>query len=138
MLESEIPPDIPQESKRILRERYPNFCEECGTAYTVAGGWQRLEPGKGLWYEHIDAVLMCPECGTKRMHMSGIDKEKGQRYYRDAPRRYDKEFQGIVGYCEHHGEMKVTKDIESAEGKPLRQYKCPECDRGMAITKTET
>ena len=133
MLEKNIPDNVPEVTRQILADRYPNYCETCGREVILAGGWQRLEPGKGLFYEHIDVVLTCLNQCFKRTMMSGLDQAKGLEYYQDAPRRYDAEFEGVIGYCEHHGETKVTKDIESADGSPLRQYKCPDCDRGMAV-----
>lgn len=142
MLESNIPDDVEARVEEILVERYPNFCDECGSEIVLAGGWQRLTPGKGLWYDHVDVVLTCSrdDCDRpKRIHMSGLDQLEGQAYYRDAPRVYREEFAGVRFYCEHHGDeyVTVTKDIEGSDGRPLRQWKCGECDRGTAMVAVD-
>lgn len=135
MLDSEIPDGIDGQARQILRERYPNYCHDCGNPVILAGGWQRLQPGKGVWYDHIDAVLTCPEDCWRQTFMSGLDREEGLQHYVESDvdeERHSRLFGDVVGYCEHHGAMKVTKDIQGTVG-PLRQFKCPECDRGMAL-----
>lgn len=138
MLSSEIPDDAPTETKEILAERLPNYCGDCGQATVLAGGWQRLTPGRGLWYDHIDVVLSCPSACFKHTFMGGVDRDEGLQHYVDneaSKERHSALFSDVVGYCEHHGRMQVTKDIAGTEG-PLRQYKCGECERGMAVLYT--
>lgn len=141
VLSSNIPEEV--ESMRaldVLEDRLPDFCHDCGGEIVIAGG--RLDPEMG-WYEHIDPVLMCERGCWRDRFTAGLDQLEGQEF-REAPGAEDwsELFGDVAGYCDMHDTaMKPTKDLVLAsrrgEQVPVRQFKCPECDRETTVTVQE-
>lgn len=136
MIPEQIDDDLPGTTKRILDERLPNYCHNCGGEIVLAGG--RTEPEEG-WYEHIDPVVMCERGCWRDRFTAGVEDGGAEgREYRVAPgaEEWD-EFDDVAGWCDIHREvMEKTKDL-LLDGRRVRQYKCPECDRETTVTEVD-
>lgn len=132
VLPKHVPEEAPPAAADVMTDRLPNYCHDCGGEIVVAGG--RIQPEVG-WYEHLDPVLTCERGCWQDRFTAGIDQDEGQEF-RVAPgaQQWDDLFGGMAGWCDiHREEMVPTKDLYLAD-RPIRQYKCPECDRETTVT----
>lgn len=131
MKEKNIPDEADDEARRVMKDRIPDTCPECGEDLLVYGG--RLDPEMGF-YEHIDPMVTCENsCKQMRFTMGTAKSGAIGREFRKIAGDWDEDFAGIGGYCDlHNRRMKPTKDlkmtVEDGEKVKARQFKCPECD----------